>query len=136
MREDSLKQQPLIVSHGACSAINPSWRNLDDEQIKQIADRGGVIGIIAHSFYLNGNFINGKLDDMIAHLEHMKQIGGEDVLAFGSDFDGAIIPSAEFPNCSAMPALVRRLFERGWTEKSVIKFLGANYLRSLSSSQT
>ena len=93
---------PTVASHSNAREICPMPRNLTDAQIKGIADCGGVIGV---------NFCKDFLGDgepfelVLRHLKHMIKIGGEDVVAFGSDFDG--IPTVKgLEGCEKMPALI------------------------------
>ena len=93
---------PTVASHSNARAICPMPRNLTDGQIKGIADCGGVVGV---------NFCKDFLGDgepfelVLKHLRHLIKTGGEDVVAFGSDFDG--IPTVlGLEGCEKMPALI------------------------------
>ena len=96
---------PVVASHSNAREICPWPRNLTDSQIKKIADCGGVVGV---------NFCKDFLGDgdvfelVLRHLKHMIKIGGEGVVAFGSDFDG--IPTVKgLEGCEKMPALIEYL---------------------------
>lgn len=82
-----LCKKPFVATHSGCSAILGHSRNLNDEQIKAIAESGGVVGCVFYSHFLNGTE-QTAIEDIIRHLEHFIKIGGEDVATFGSDFDG------------------------------------------------
>ena len=93
---------PIVASHSNAREICPVPRNLTDKQIREIADCGGVIGV---------NFCKDFLGDgepfelVLRHLRHMIKTGGEDVVSFGSDFDG--IPTVKgLEGCEKMPALI------------------------------
>lgn len=96
---------PRVASHSNADAVHNVSRNLTDAQIKKIADGGGVVGINFCTDFLGS-------DDTFAavarHAKHIMNVGGEDVLAFGSDFDG-IPPVAGLENCQKMPALIEYL---------------------------
>ncbi|MEY4575453.1 MAG: hypothetical protein RL701_156 [Pseudomonadota bacterium] len=124
------KTQPLIVTHTGISAVHASWRNLDDKQIKVIADTGGVVGVVFHGEYLSGSFWGGPLEAVVKHLAHVVNVAGEDAAAIGSDWDGLIIPPAELRSCARLPRLVQALLEHGISERVVRKILGENYLRA------
>ncbi|MCD8090199.1 MAG: dipeptidase [Clostridiales bacterium] len=83
----SLTEKPIIASHSNSYEVCPFPRNLKDDQIKEIAKLGGVIG-----FNLCADFIraDGKPDheDVIRQIEHILNIGGENVLGLGCDYDG------------------------------------------------
>ncbi|MBO5913579.1 MAG: membrane dipeptidase, partial [Clostridia bacterium] len=82
-----LSKKPIVATHSGCTAVFGHSRNLNDEQIKAIADSGGVVGCVFYSHFLNGTN-RTTTEDIIRHLEHLIQCGGEDVAACGSDFDG------------------------------------------------
>ena len=82
-----LSKKPFVATHSGCSAVFKHSRNLNDEQIKAIAESGGVVGCVFYSHFLNGTD-ETRVDDIIRHLEHLIKCGGEDVAACGSDFDG------------------------------------------------
>ena len=82
-----LSKKPFVATHSGCSAVFKHSRNLYDEQIKAIAESGGVVGCVFYSHFLNGTD-RTTTEDIIRHLEHLIKVGGEDVAALGSDFDG------------------------------------------------
>lgn len=124
--------QPLIVTHTGVSGVHPSWRNLDDDQIKCIADTGGVVGVVFHGEYLSGQFFGGPMAAVAAHLAHIVKVAGEDVAALGSDWDGMIIPPRGLRSCEQLPALVQVLLEAGLSERCVRKLLGENFLSAFA----
>jgi len=124
------KTQPLVVTHTGVSAVHESWRNLDDAQIKQVVDTGGVIGVIFHGLYLSGRLLGGPLTAVVRHIAHVIEVAGEDAVALGSDWDGFIVPPAGLRSCAHLPWLVQALLDHGIAERSVHKLLGQNFLRS------
>ncbi|MDE7439232.1 MAG: membrane dipeptidase [Clostridia bacterium] len=98
---------PTIASHSNARAVCNVPRNLTDKQIKSIADCGGVIGVnFCKKFLGEGD----PFDCVLRHLKHLINIGGEDVVAFGSDFDG--IPTVDgLEGCEKMPALIRYIWD-------------------------
>ncbi|MDQ3035261.1 MAG: dipeptidase [Myxococcota bacterium] len=123
------RTQPLIDTHTGASAAYPMWRNLDDRQIRAIADTGGVVGVIFHRGFLGSGVRDGRA--VIDHLEAVIRAGGEEAAALGSDYDGAIIPPPDLRDGStAYYRLVGYMLERSWTEARIRRVLGANFLRS------
>jgi membrane dipeptidase len=120
---------PPIVSHTGVDGVRPHWRNLDDGQIRQIADRGGVIGIMYQSQFLQPVWLYARRSAIVDHLEHVIQIGGEDAAAIGTDYDGAIVPPLDLPDVTHHARLVQDMLDRGWSETRIQKILGQNYLR-------
>jgi membrane dipeptidase len=120
---------PPVVTHTGVSGVHPSWRNIDDDQIRAIADRGGVIGIMFHRGFLGRPSWKVGAEAIVRHLEHTIAVGGEDSAALGSDWDGMIVTPRDMPTCLELPVLVARMLERGWPEHRIRKVLGQNARR-------
>ena len=121
------KNHPVLVTHTGVQGVRAHWRNLDDEQIRAIADRGGVIGVMFASNFLQ--YSRDKTANMVLdHLEHLITIGGEKIAALGSDFDGAISAPTTLKSAAHYPILVQGMLERGWSEKRIKGVLGENFL--------
>jgi membrane dipeptidase len=76
-------QNPVAISHSGCSAVAPHPRSKRDEELRSMAERGGVVGIYLMPFLTPGRVPTA--DDVIAHLEHALQVCGEDHVGIGSD---------------------------------------------------
>ena len=122
---------PLIVTHTGVSGVHPHWRNLDDAQLRAIADSGGVIGVMYQSTFLGDRLFHGRAESIVRHLEHIVATVGEDHAALGSDWDGAIVTPRDMPTCLELPRLVAVMLSRGWPPDRVRKVLGANFLACL-----
>ena len=120
---------PVIVSHTGVRGAHDMWRNIDDDQVRAVADRGGVVGIMFHSAFLGDPFWRGSADAIVRHVEHVVRVGGEDAVAVGSDFDGLIVPPRDLSTVTQLPVLTQRMLDRGFGPELVGKVLGANYLR-------
>ena len=103
---------PVVASHSNAREICPMPRNLTDGQIRKIADCGGVIGVNFCKDFLG----EGEPFELVKrHLQHIVKIGGEGVVAFGSDFDG--IPTVKgLEGCEKMPAFIEYLSEEFGSE--------------------
>jgi membrane dipeptidase len=123
------KSQPLLVTHTGISAVHEHWRNLDDAQIRAIAESGGTIGIMYQSSFLGDPVFSGRADSIIRHAEHVIRSVGEDHVSLGSDFDGAITPPVDLRSCLELPRLTQHMLERGWSPERIQKLLGKNFLR-------
>ena len=121
------KSQPLIDTHTGVDGVHRSWRNLDDAQIKAIADTGGTIGIIYQWGFLGGPESRRIVD----HMAHIVDVVGDDHVSLGSDWDGMILPPRDMPTCLELPKLVQHMLDRGWSGERVKKILGGNFLRVL-----
>jgi membrane dipeptidase len=76
--------KPVIMSHAGCAAIHSHPRNKTDDQLRTVADKGGVVGIY-DLMYLAASPKQPTLDDYMAHMEHALKIAGEDHVGVGSD---------------------------------------------------
>jgi membrane dipeptidase len=124
-----LSSAPVLVSHTGLSGLRPLWRNIDDEQIKAVADTGGCVGIAFFGWFLG----KGTIGAVVDHIQHCLKVGGEDCPALGSDFDGLIIPPRGLRDVAALPRLTQALLDRGLEEPVIRKILGGNVLRALRS---
>lgn len=125
------KALPLIVTHTGVRGVFKHWRNLDDEQIRAIADSGGTVGIMYQSSFLGDPMFGGRASSVIDHLEHVIRVAGEDYASLGSDWDGTIVCPREIPTCLELPRLAQIMLDRGWGAERVRKVLGGNALRAI-----
>jgi membrane dipeptidase len=120
---------PFVVTHTGVSGVHRHWRNLDDDQIRAVARSGGVVGIMYHAPFLGDRPWAGRVETVARHLAHVLNVGGEDVAALGSDWDGSIITPRDMPTCLELPRLVAALMRRGISDDVIRKILGRNFLR-------
>lgn len=118
-------KNPIIASHSNCYSIHPHYRNLTDDQIKAIAESGGVININFNDGFLGG----ATVDFVVDHIDYVKELVGIDYVGIGSDFDGGIDPPVDLYDASQYPELTKALVERGYTEEEIRKILGLNFVR-------
>jgi membrane dipeptidase len=123
---------PVAVTHAGVNAVRRLWRNIDDDQIKAVAGRGGTIGIVFHPYFL-AHGLTCPLETVVDHMEHVVRTAGHDYVSLGSDFDGMITLPDGFRDVTHMPKLVALLLERGWSQDQVSKAMGGNFLRVLES---
>lgn len=123
------RSQPLIVTHTGASAVHRMWRNLEDDQIRAVADTGGVVAVIFHHAFLGPRVRDGRA--VLDHLEAVIRAGGEHAAALGSDYDGAIVPPPDLRDgATAYYRLVSYMLERGWREERIRRVLGESFLAS------
>ena len=104
---------PFVASHSGANAVYPLARNLTDEEIGAIADCGGVIGLdFCADFLSSDTSREGQRQAILAHAKHILNVGGEEALALGSDFDG-IPENAYMTDASRMSVLLME-FERAF----------------------
>lgn len=122
-----ISEDPVLFTHGNCRALFDHRRNLTDEQIKALAEHGGVFGISFVRAFLGGE--SATLETVAEHIDHVCQLlGNADHVAYGSDFDGADMPQG-LEDVAHLPELTAALVRRGYRESDLEKILGGNYLR-------
>ena len=82
--------RPFIATHSNLRAVAGHRRNLTDAQFREIVKRKGLVGINLCQIFISDEG-KGDVDHMYRHIDRMLELGGEHVIACGSDFDGADI---------------------------------------------
>jgi len=142
-------KKPVIASHSCAYSLCAAARNLKDDQLKALADSGGLVGVNFFSAFLyepfrlvfekegkNGNenpVISVKAPKSIIadHIDYMVKVAGEDCVAIGSDFDGVSILPEGVTGSDFFPVLEAELRSRGYSEKRIEKIFNANFVRVL-----
>ncbi len=117
-----------MCSHSGVRAEGGGWRNLSDEHLRGIAERGGVVGIIFGTVYLGGR----ETDDVVRHIAHAVKVMGEDGVGLGSDFDGMVPLPRGMRDVRDLPLLVEALQRAGMGDALIEKILGGNWRRFFS----
>ena len=128
-----LSDKPLVATHSNAHALSPSSRNLTDAQLDAIRDSGGVVGVNFAVGFLRedgSNEPSTPITEIVRHVDYLSQRMGVDHVAFGSDFDGALI-SAELGGAAGLPKLVDALRDAGYDDEAVAKITHENWLRVL-----
>lgn len=120
-------KKPFIVTHSNSRKVTEHPRNLTDDMIKLLANKGGVLGINFCADFLGKNKI-ASIEDMIKHIKHIKNVGGIDVISLGSDFDG-IENEVEIKDVSEFNKLESALKKEGFKEEEIEKIYYKNALR-------
>ena len=124
-------KKPFVASHSNARSISNVARNLSDEMIKKLAERGGLTGInfcsnfIQPTPYKEPTFT--YIDDIVKHIKHIKNVGGINSIALGSDFDG-ISSTLELVDGSYMQLLAEALLKNKFTYEEVEKIFYKNLL--------
>jgi membrane dipeptidase len=122
---------PLLVTHTGVDGVRDMWRNIDDAQIRAVADTGGTIGIIFQAGFLarSGGPKDGRM--VVEHMQHVIDVAGDEFVSLGTDYDGFIVPPKDLRDGGvAFARLVHYMLERGWSEERVRRVLGENFLRT------
>ena len=126
-------KKPFVASHSNARALAGHPRNLTDEMIRTLAERGGVAGINFCASFLRDQEegaepIHSRCRDMVAHMKHMKQVGGIGCIGLGSDFDG-IRSIVEMGDCSGIQMLANEMEREGFTVGEIEAVFHGNVLR-------
>jgi membrane dipeptidase len=128
-------QGPVMASHSNCRSIVPGERQVPDETIRAIADRGGVIGINFFDRFLLPPNEQGKrratLADVIRHVQHICHLTGSVAhVGLGTDMDGGLgreqIP-VEIETSADLPRVADALSTAGFGEADVAAIMGENW---------
>jgi membrane dipeptidase len=119
--------KPPIVSHTGVLGAFEHWRNIDDDQLRAVADKGGVVGVIFCPRYVGGD----GLEPVVKHLRHVVDVVGEEAAALGSDWDGFIVPTRDLKDPRGLPLLTDALLAAGFSRTAIGKILRENAMRVL-----
>ncbi len=119
---------PFVASHSNARSLCPHARNMSDDMIIELAKRGGVMGINYAADFLSENAPMSTIEDMVKHIEYIRDLAGIDCIGLGSDFDG-IPQNLEMKDCSYLPELEKALYAHGFSQEDVEKIFYKNVLR-------
>ncbi|XP_059608233.1 dipeptidase 1-like [Phlebotomus argentipes] len=123
---------PVIFSHSSSYAIFAHHRNAKDDVLSRLRQNGGIIMVNFYSFFIAG--ADATIDDVIKHLNHIKEVAGVDYVGIGGDYDGVELQPVGLEDVSKYPDLFDKLAEPGhgyepWTPEELKKLAGLNLLR-------
>lgn len=124
-------KKPFVASHSNARAVCPSLRNLTDDQIRRLAERGGCMGLNYYDkFLVDGGSKDPEVlwEALIRQARHITDVGGMEILGLGSDFDG-IPTNPALPGAEAMPVLWDRLKTADFTENQLDGIFLGNVMR-------
>ena len=118
-----LSWHPIIFSHGGVREYTDHDRAVTDDQIRAIAENGGVVGIWPHGRHI------ATVAEMVDYMEHVIKIGGIDHVGIGSDLRGISSYVVGFDEDANFHAIAIELLNRGYSSEDVGKVMGGNFFR-------
>lgn len=118
---------PVIATHSDARSLCSHPRNLTDEQFLAIKERGGLVGLNFYPTFLADSG-KAKAIDILRHAEHFLALGGENILAMGSDFDGADMPSG-ITGIESMEYLAELFARNGYADELIDRIFYQNSFR-------
>ena len=118
------------VGEKLVSIKEPDLHFFGDEEIKTIAEFGGVIGVIFMNYWLDPGHQENGLDLIVNTIKHIVDKGGIDSVAIGSDFDGFTDPPDDIKDVSEMPRLESTLSAVGFSVTDIAKIMGQSGYRN------
>ncbi len=133
-----LSKKPIVASHSCARALTPHQRNLTDDMIKAMAEKGGVCGInfcpvfVTAEDYTKADYVeHSRLEDIVRHVMHLYNTGGSDFVAIGTDFDG-IGGKLDIAGVQDMDKLFDALLKKGMNSADVEKIAYKNAERLIA----
>ena len=142
-----LSRRPIMASHSNARAVFDHPRNLTDDQLRAIAETGGVVGLNFYADFVDGD--DPSLDRLVDHLSHIAETIGIEHVGIGPDFlEDSLRDLAKkafedtdydpeildrwIPECDGiekLPQFTAKLLDRGLSKEDIAKVLGANFMR-------
>ncbi|XP_055703938.1 dipeptidase 1-like isoform X2 [Phlebotomus papatasi] len=127
-----VSRAPVIFSHSSSYAMYPHHRNAKDDVLARLPQNGGIIMVNFYSFFVAGQ--DATIDDVIRHINHIRDVAGVDHVGLGGDYDGVSRQPIGLEDVSKYPDLFDKLAQPGhgyepWTPEELKKLAGLNILR-------
>lgn len=133
---------PVVASHSNCRALCCQPRNLTDEQLKEIARTGGIVGLNSFNEFVHANEAEQTVENLAKHLVHMVNLIGVDHVGFGFDFseylnsDTLSLYTSQANTCtigledaSCVPNLIQEMKRIGFCDEEIDKIACTNWHR-------
>lgn len=123
--------KPFVASHSNARSLCQNCRNLTDDMIRSMGERGCLIGLNYFgnflTFHPDGSPSESTITDIARHARHIANTGGIECLGLGSDFDG-FTGKAQLYDCSCLPLLETALKKQDFTSSEIDQIFYKNVL--------
>lgn len=124
---------PIVCSHSSCRSLCDHPRNLTDQQMRALAEKGGVMQVTIYNGFLVKDG-QATIKDVVRHINHAVEVMGIDHVGIGTDFDGdGGVPGVA--SASELPNLTKELLREGYSVADLRKLWGENFLRVMTQCQ-
>ncbi len=121
--------KPFVASHSCARALCSRSRNLWDDMLRALGDKGGVCGVNFCPGFLKDQSTFSKIEYVVQHMQHIRNVAGIDAIAFGSDYDGNE-GVKEWGDADGLPRIVDAM-QKAFTDDEIDKICWKNALRVL-----
>ena len=139
---------PVVVSHSNAKAVWDCPRNLTDDQIRAVGERGGFVAVMFCGAFLSARAAETTVDDVVDHIDHMAGLIGIDHVAVGPDYvdylmdffpdllkplgvePEAVSWAQECKDLSTIQKLAEALSRRGYADEAIVSIMSGNALRT------
>ena len=124
-------KSPIVSTHSCCRALASHRRNMTDDMLRSLADKGGVMQVNFYPAFLSDYYETKmpSVSDIADHIDHAVKVAGIDHVGIGTDFDGIEITPVGMEDISKLPRIFDELTTRGYSEDQIEKIAGGNFLR-------
>ena len=134
-------KSPIVSTHSCCRALANHPRNMTDDMIRRMADKGGVIQINFYPVFLSDSYAKAyaesgekatpkpTAEDVVRHIDHAVNVAGIEHVGIGTDFDGIEVTPEGLEDISKLPIVFDLLKRKGYSEDQIEKIAGQNFLR-------
>lgn len=126
----AIAKKPFLASHSNARAVCGHTRNMTDDMIRKLAEKGGVMGLNIGPEFITFGSEESTVDGMVKQILHIREVGGSDILALGSDFDG-IHGKLKVAGPQDWPKLEKALSDAGLSDDELEKMWWTNAQRVL-----